>query len=201
MLNYSETELALEEAITKELDAQNELKSIQNDLIAKSIADSAKFLKGEQEEDKEAGKSADELRDQINQEKKDREEAGMTPEELLARRKGELQDAEGIFADMKTKAMEDGVITNAEREGLNAQELEIEKRKSEIARLEDEAAIDPSTSIIASSLASIGGGGGVAAFSNDPLFSESKKQTSLLGQLVKLQGGTLDGGTTINPEL
>ena len=56
-------------------------------------------------------------------------------------------------------------------------------------------------SIIASSLASIGGGGGVAAFSNDPLFNESKKQTSLLGQLVKLQGGTLDGGTTINPEL
>ena len=201
MLNYSETELALEEAITKELDAQNELKSIQNDLIAKSIADSAKFLKGEQEEDKEAGKSAADLRKQIELEKKDREEAGMTQEELLARRKGELQDAEGIFADMKTKAMEDGVITNAEREGLNAQELEIEKRKSEIARLEDEAAIDPSTSIIASSLASIGGGGGVAVFSNDPLFNESKKQTSLLGQLVKLQGGTLDGGTTINPEL
>jgi len=201
MLNYSETELALEEAITKELDAQNELKSIQNDLIAKSIADSAKFLKGEQEKDKEAGKSADELRDQINQEKKDREEAGMTPEELLARRKGELQDAEGIFADMKTKAMEDGVITNAEREGMNAQELDIEKRKSEIAGLVGADSADPSTSIIASSLASIGGGGGVAAFSNDPLFNESKKQTSLLGQLVKLQGGTLDGGTTINPEL
>ena len=149
----------------------------------------------------DAGKSADDLRDQINLEKKEREERDMTPDQILARRKEELKAEQEVFADLKKKAMEDGVITNAEREGLNAQELEIEKRKSEIAGLVGADSADPSTSIIASSLASIGGGGGVAVFSNDPLFNESKKQTSLLGQLVKLQGGTLDGGTTINPEL
>ena len=94
------------------------------------------------EKDKEAGLSAADLRKQIELEKKAREEAGMTPEELLARRKGELQGAEGIFADIKAKANADGVITNAEREGMNAQELEIEKRKSEIAGLEDTAVVD-----------------------------------------------------------
>lgn len=149
----------------------------------------------------DAGRSADELRDQINQEKKDREEAGMSPEQILARRKDELKAEQDIFSNLKKAAMSDGKIDEFEREKLNAQELEIEKRKSEIAGIEDTAAIDPATSIIASSLAAIGGGGGVAAFSNDPLFNESKKQTSLLGQLVKLQGGTIDGGATINPEL
>jgi len=149
----------------------------------------------------DAGRSADELRDQINQEKKDREEAGMSPEQILARRKDELKAEQDIFSNLKKAAMSDGKIDEFEREKLNTQELEIEKRKSELADLEDTAAIDPSTSVIASSLASIGGGGGVAAFSNDPLFNESKKQTSLLGQLVKLQGGTIDGGATINPEL
>ena len=149
----------------------------------------------------DAGRSADELRDQINQEKKDREEAGMSPEQILARRKDELKAEQDIFSDLKKAAMSDGKIDEFEREKLNTQELEIEKRKSESAGLEDTAVVDPATSIIASSLASIGGGGGVAAFSNDPLFNESKKQTSLLGQLVKLQGGTIDGGATINPEL
>jgi len=149
----------------------------------------------------DAGRSADELRDQINQEKKDREEAGMSPEQILARRKDELKAEQDIFSNLKKAAMSDGKIDEFEREKLNTQELEIEKRKSELADLEDTAVVDPATSIIASSLAAIGGGGGVAAFSNDPLFNESKKQTSLLGQLVKLQGGTLDGGTTINPEL
>ena len=149
----------------------------------------------------DAGRSADELRDQINQEKKDREEAGMSPEQILARRKDELKAEQDIFSNLKKAAMSDGKIDEFEREKLNTQELEIEKRKSELADLEDTAVVDPATSIIASSLAAIGGGGGVAAFSNDPLFNESKKQTSLLGQLVKLQGGTLDGGATINPEL
>ena len=152
----------------------------------------------------DAGKSADDLRDQISLEKKEREERDMTPGQILARRKDELKAEKDVFAKLEKKALEDGIITNKEREALNTQELNIEKRKSEIGELEAGiagTAADPQTSIIASSLAAIGGGGGVAAFSNDPLFNESKKQTSLLGQLVKLQGGTLDGGTTINPEL
>ena len=61
---------------------------------------------------------------------------------------------------------------------------------------------DPQTSIIASSLAAIGGGGGVASFGTDPVLSENKKQSRLLEELVKLQGGTPEGGANlITPEL
>ena len=149
----------------------------------------------------DAGRSADELRDQIDDEKNQRLESGLSKEGLLALRKRELAQAEADWQEDSSAAWADGTRSQEERLDLNTKELEIEKRKSEIAGLEDTAVVDPATSIIASSLAAIGGGGGVAAFSNDPLFNESKKQTSLLGQLVKLQGGTLDGGTTINPEL
>lgn len=66
----------------------------------------------------------------------------------------------------------------------------------------DEDKADPQTSIISSSLASIGGGGGTASFGNDPMLSESKKQSNLLEQLVSLQGGTTEGGgDLVTPEL
>lgn len=62
---------------------------------------------------------------------------------------------------------------------------------------------DPQTSIIASSLASIGGGGGVASFTNDPVLNENKRQTSVLEEISsKLDGTTLTtSGGLDTPEL
>ena len=57
-------------------------------------------------------------------------------------------------------------------------------------------------SVITSQLASIGGGGATASFTNDPILSENKRQSNLLEQLVKLQGGTTEGGgDLVTPEL
>jgi len=56
--------------------------------------------------------------------------------------------------------------------------------------------------VISSQLAAIGGGGATASFTNDPILNENKRQSNLLEQLVKLQGGTLEGGGNIpTPEL
>jgi len=145
-----------------------------------------------------------EQREMIESERKRREEIGMSDEEILARRKSELKEATAAFANLGEDPNKDGAVDADDDIFRNEAELDLEKRKSEIAQLEQSIAdqdTDPQTSIISSSLAAIGGGGGVAAFGNDPVLNENKKQSGLLAQLVKLQGGTAEGGTFENPEL
>lgn len=173
----------------------------------KSIADaagaSAKAFKDAQEADDKANEDALKIENQIAEERDKRSEIGMSDEDLTTKALGEEKTLESDLKKLNADAMEDGKISGEERKSIAEKELELAQKRSEIAGMAEgfESDQDSGASIIASSLAAIGGGGGVAAFSNDPLFNESKKQTSLLGQLVKLQGGTIEGGTTINPEL
>ena len=62
---------------------------------------------------------------------------------------------------------------------------------------------DPQAGVIASSLAAIGGGGGIATFGNDPMLNENKKQTGVLEEIsMKLDGATLRGADGLEtPEL
>ena len=100
----------------------------------------------------------------------------------------------------KAKTKEQSLL-RAQEEDLKQfyEGLEVLDGKDAESEVDKEA---PQTSIISSSLASIGGGGGTASFGNDPMLSESKKQSNLLEQLVSLQGGTIEGGgNLVVPEL
>ena len=139
---------------------------------------------------------------EINAERKSREESGMSEGEILERRKQELAQAEEAFAALGKDANKDGKVDADDEIFRNKAELDIERRKSEIEDLESGLKDDSQTSIISSSLASIGGGGGTIDFGNDPILNENKKQTSLLGQIVRLQGGTIDGAGGLDlPEI
>jgi len=78
-------------------------------------------------------------------------------------------------------ANNDGKVDEDDEIFRNKAELDIERRKSEIKGLEQGLQPgDPQAGVIASSLAAIGGGGGVATFGNDPMLNENKKQTTVL---------------------
>jgi len=118
---------------------------------------------------------------EIAAERKRREEMGMSDEEILARRKSELAQAEEAFAALGEDANNDGKVDEDDEIFRNKAELDIERRKSEIKGLEQGLQPgDPQAGVIASSLAAIGGGGGVASFGNDPMLNENKKQTTVL---------------------
>lgn len=153
--------------------------------------------------EKKAREGVASTQDKIAAERKEREEMGMSDEEILARRKSELQQKEQEFAGLGEDANGDGTIDTADDQFRAEKELDIENLKTEIKGLElggtDQ---DTQASVISSQLASIGGGGATASFTNDPILNENKRQSNLLEQLVKLQGGTLEGGGNIpTPEL
>jgi hypothetical protein len=141
--------------------------------------------------DKSAKETAD-IDAQIEAEKRGREEVGMTDEQILKRRRDEL-------AQMQKDLMS-GTFTSPE-EAATAQ-LDIEQKKTEIENLESGLKADPQTSIISSSLASIGGGGGVASFGSDPILGENKKQTTVLEGIKQAIESQNRGEEVLNiPEL
>ena len=153
--------------------------------------------------EKKAREGVASTQDKIAAERKEREEMGMSDEEILARRKSELEQKEQELAGLGEDANGDGKIDTADDQFRADKQLDIENLKTEIKGLEL-AGTDQDTqaSVISSQLASIGGGGATASFTNDPILNENKRQSNLLEQLVKLQGGTLEGGGNIpTPEL
>lgn len=157
--------------------------------------------------DSDARDDAADTRKDIRQERRDREEIGMDEGQILARRKEELKAAQATQAALRKAAESDG-ITGQEEKDIAEGQLAIENLKTEIAGIQqgiDSAA--PETpggpSIISSSLASIGGGGGTAMFTADPLLSENQKQTRVLEEIrTALQPSDgLETGTLQIPEL
>jgi hypothetical protein len=141
--------------------------------------------------------------EEIAAERKEREEMGMSDEEILARRKAELKQKEDALAGLGEDANGDGKIDSDDDQFKADKQLDIENLKTEIKNLEQGGGSQGlQASVITSQLASIGGGGATASFTNDPILSENKRQSNLLEQLVKLQGGTTEGGGNLfTPEL
>ena len=183
----------------------------------KSESDARKKAADEQVKEKERINKLDK---QIADEQQRRKENAMSLEEKLAeatRQRIKLEeDAKGIdpFSEVGTQKQLDLEKALTKEQGLQQQlDADLEQFFDGIEVLDgkedkdtsqqdtDPQDTDPQTSIISSSLAAIGGGGGVAAFGTDPVLNENKKQSGLLAQLVKLQGGTAEGGTFENPEL
>ena len=159
-------QLEIEKQITKEQSLRDELK------------DKEDAAKDKAKEDK---KKLAETKEEIAAERKAREEMGMSDEELLARSKSELKQKEQELAGLGEDANGDGTIDTADDQFRADKQLDIENLKTEIKGLEL-AGTDQDTqaSVISSQLASIGGGGGVASFGNDPMLNENKKQTTVL---------------------
>jgi hypothetical protein len=151
----------------------------------------------------------------IAEEQEKRRQAALSDEEKIqdAIRKRIMLEEEYAaidpFNDEVGKAAKGAELEKAktkEQSLLQAQEEDLKQFYEGLEVLDgkdaDDDKADPQTSIISSSLASIGGGGGTASFGNDPMLSESKKQSNLLEQLVSLQGGTTEGGgDLVVPEL
>ena len=181
------------------LKLQTEQKALQRKIAADDKAKKDR----DNDKDKADGAKLDKIQKEIAEERKAREEMGMSDEEILARRKSELQQKEQEFAGLGEDANGDGTIDAADPQFRAEKELDIENLKTEIKGLEL-GGIEPDTqaSVISSQLAAIGGGGATASFTNDPILNENKRQSNLLEQLVKLQGGTTEGGGNIpTPEL
>jgi len=181
------------------LKLQTEQKALQRKIAADDKAKKDR----DNDKDKADGAKLDKTQKEIAAERKAREEMGMSDEEILARRKSELQQKEQEFAGLGEDANGDGTIDTADDQFRAEKELDIENLKTEIKGLElggtDQ---DTQASVISSQLAAIGGGGATASFTNDPILNENKRQSNLLEQLVKLQGGTTEGGGNIpTPEL
>ena len=107
------------------------------------------------------------------------------------------------MAGLGEDANGDGKIDSDDDQFKADKQLDIENLKTEIKNLEQgDGSQGSQASVITSQLASIGGGGATASFTNDPILSENKRQSNLLEQLVKLQGGTTEGGGNLfTPEL
>ena len=178
-------------------------------LIGEAASASADFLKDEQDKIDKAKKADDKANEdalkteaQIAAERDKRSEIGMSDADLAVKALGEEKNLESELNKLNLAASEDGKITGEERKGIAEKELELAKKRSELAGMVEGLQPDDSAAtVIASSLAAIGGGGGVASFSSDPLLNENKRQSNILQAILKQLGGTEDGGTTFNPEL
>ena len=151
-----------------------------------------------------AAENAD-LESQIADEKDKRSEIGLSETELIDKAKGEELSLEQDLANLTKDANADGIVDAKEKKGILSKELELEGKRSEIAGLidglpkpEDTESANAQTSIISSALASIGGGGGSAIVSSDPLLNENKRQTQVLERIAQsLQAN----GSTSLPEI
>lgn len=171
--------------------------------IADAAGASAKAIADDKKADDKANADALKIEDQIAAERDKRSEIGMSDEDLAVKALGEEKTLESDLNKLNAEAMEDGKISGEERQKIAEKELELAKKRSELAGMAEgfEPDQDSGTSIVASSLAAIGGGGGVASFSSDPLLNENKRQSDILQAILKQLGGTEGGGQTINPEL
>jgi hypothetical protein len=229
-LRLAKLQTKWEESQTEEQAQQLKIKKQLADFEAKSAKDAEALVdaqidawlkegkKFKEKEDKEKEKKDKELEDQkeaeedlastqedIAAERKAREEMGMSDEELLARRQAELKQQEQELAGLGQDANGDGKIDTADDQFRADKELDIENLKSEIKGLElgiEGDVTDPQTGVISSSLAAIGGGGGVAAF-GDPVLTENKKQTTVLEGIRRAieNSNPETNGVFENPEL
>ena len=165
------------------------------------IASQDKIDKAKKADDK-ANEDALKTEAQIAAERDKRSEIGMSDADLAVKSLGEEKNLESELNKLNLAASEDGKITGEERKGIAEKELELAKKRSELAGMVEGLQPDDSAAtVIASSLAAIGGGGGVASFSSDPLLNENKRQSNILQSILEQLGGTEGGGATINPEL
>jgi hypothetical protein len=171
--------------------------------IEKKKKEIAELERSEDQRKKDEGEKLTSTQDEIAAERKEREEIGMSDEDILARRKAELKQKEDTLAGLGEDANGDGKIDSDDDRFKADKQLDIENLKTEIKNLEQGGGSQGSQAgVITSQLASIGGGGATASFTNDPILSENKRQSNLLEQLVKLQGGTTEGGgNLVTPEL
>jgi len=179
-------------------------------------------LKAEQDAAKKAADAQAKEKERINKldkqiadEQQKRKENAMTLEERLAeatRKRIELEkEAQNI-----DPFSEEGTQKQLELEKSLTKEQDLQQKSDEDLKQfydsieildgkdgDDADDAEPTqASVISSQLAAIGGGGATASFTNDPILNENKRQSNLLEQLVKLQGGTLEGGGNIpTPEL
>jgi hypothetical protein len=208
-----EEALQLEEAKTKWQKLQTEEQKLQLDIQKKKDAEAdSQRKKDKSKKDKDA-RSIARSEGIISDEQEKQRQALLSDEEKIQDAINKRMKLEGEFASID--ALSDPVGKAAkgaelEKAKTDEQRLKIEQEEDlkqfyeglEILDGKDADKADLQTSIISSSLASVGGGGGTATFGNDPMLSESKKQSNLLEQLVSLQGGTIEGGgNLVVPEL
>ncbi len=215
-LKLAEAQTKWEKLQTEELAQQLKVEKQISEAKAISNKEAEALVKAQKEdrlkeeaEKKRAEEKLTSTQDEIAAERKEREEIGMSDEDILARRKAELREKQvdlggdrGFGGDIN----QDGKVNTADKQITADKELDIENLKTEIKNLEQgdgsQGSQGSQASVITSQLASIGGGGATASFTNDPILSENKRQSNLLEQLVKLQGGTLEGGGgLVIPEL
>jgi len=167
----------------KALQIQQEIESQQND-IEKGKKDKAdKDAKDAEQKAKDAAKAQSDLAEEERAQKLEK----MKPEDRikeLKKQQKELNDAAAKETDPKAKA---------------EKKLEALKLNDAIdaAMKEKDGGAKSKPSVISSSLGSVGGGGG-AYVGADPALTESRRQTSLLQQLVR-NTSLGQGGSSFTP--
>ena len=204
-IKAKEKELELLKLQTEQKDLQRKIAADEKSKKEKDDKEKEKAAEDKAKEEADARENVAETKEQIAAERKAREEMGMSDEELLARRQAELKQQEQELAGLGQDANDDGKIDTADDQFRADKELELENLKSEIKGLElgiEGDVTDPQTGVISSSLAAIGGGGGVAAF-GDPVLTENKKQTTVLEGIRRAieKSNPETSGVFENPEL
>jgi hypothetical protein len=175
-------------AATKVLEIQQQIESGQAELEKKKQDEADKALKKKQDADKAAGQAEENLADEANKQRL----AKLDPKARIAELKRQQKALNGAAArdpDAKSRA---------------EKKLEALKMNGDIDAAQKELESKDKTSkpaVVSSSLASIGGGGR-AYVGADPALTESRRQTSLLMQLVRnttSQGGGGMASVSRNP--
>lgn len=165
----------------KALQIQQEIESQQNGIEKDKKDKAEKDAKDAEAKAKDAAKAQSDLAEEERAQKLGK----MKPEDRikeLKKQQKELNDAANKEEDPKTKA---------------EKKLEALKLNDAIdaAMKEKDGGAKSKPSVISSSLASVGGGGG-AYVGTDPALTESRRQTSLLQQIARILGG--QGGSSFS---
>lgn len=170
----SNTEEERANAAKKAIQIQQEIESAQNDIEKKKKDKAEKDAKDAETKAKDAAKAESDLAEEERAQKLEKMKPDERVKELKKQQK-ELYDAANKETDPQKKA---------------EKKLEALKLNDAIdaAMKEGEKGGKAKPAVISSSLASVGGGGG-AYVGTDPALTESRRQTSLLQQLVRNTGG------------
>jgi chemotaxis protein histidine kinase CheA len=140
-------------------------------------------------------KAISDLEGQVAAKQDEQKLDAMTP----AARAEELKKRQKTLFDEATKAQADGDRKVAAEKRIAAldladdikkaeKEIADEKEKAEREKKEKKDKTQDRPGVVSSSLASIGGGGGVYVASGDPMLTESRRQTDLLSQIARNTG-------------
>lgn len=164
------------DAARRMLEVVQEVESLQKDVAKKKQEEDEKAAKKKEDADKAAAKSEEDLADEANKQLLSK----MDPKDriaLLKKQQKELNESAANDPDRKSAA-EKKLEALKLNDAIDAAQKEMDGKKEKTAK----------PSVISSSLASVGGGGG-AYVGTDPALTESRRQTSLLQQLVRNTGG------------